>query len=209
MWFVFGMIFLFVQFDVSVVVSGVQQIGGVIILQVFSQVLQDGMSILFYIYFVGSQGIKDDQWIGSVFIWLDGGQLCVWQIWLEDSEGNVSVSEQICQQLIGLVNVLFSEVFIIFLIDSVQLDFSLCQFLLQLVVKCEVLGIVLCLCSEDIGQFSVNIFSSNLSYNFGVYNNQMCNGGSNIFSYLLLNNVIVLWEYYVVFDGLLYGIGSG
>jgi hypothetical protein len=30
--------------------------------------------------------------------------------------------------------------------------------------------------SEDIGQSSVNALSSNLSYNLGVYNNQMRNG---------------------------------
>ncbi len=54
-------------------------------------------------------GIKDDQRIGSAFIWLDGGQLRVRQIRLEDSEGNASVSEQTRQQLIGLANAPFSE----------------------------------------------------------------------------------------------------
>jgi hypothetical protein len=37
------------------------------------------------------------------------------------------------------------------------------------------------------GQSSVNALSSNLSYNLGVYNNQMRNGGSNTSSYLSLN----------------------
>lgn len=95
------------------------------------------------------------------------------------------------------------------LTDSAQLDLSLRQLLLQLVVKREALGTVLRSRSEDIGQSSVNALSSNLSYNLGVYNNQMRNGGSNTSSYLSLNNVTALREHHVVLDGSLYGIGSG
>ncbi len=76
-------------------------------------------------------------------------------------------------------------------------------------VKREALGTVLRSRSEDIGQSSVNALSSNLSYNLGVYNNQMRNGGSNTSSYLSLNNVTALREHHVVLDGSLYGIGSG
>ncbi|HBQ1498821.1 TPA: hypothetical protein L7L22_005441, partial [Klebsiella pneumoniae] len=71
----FGMIFLFVQPDVSAAAPGAQQIGGVIIPQAFSQALQDGMSVPLYIHLAGSQSTRDDQRIGSAFIWLDGGQL--------------------------------------------------------------------------------------------------------------------------------------
>ncbi len=95
------------------------------------------------------------------------------------------------------------------LTDNAQLDLSLRQLLLQLVVKREALGTVLRSRSEDIGQSSVNTLSSNLSYNFGVYNNQLRNGGSNTSSYLSLNNVTALREHHVVLDGSLYGIGSG
>ena len=82
--FAFGMVFLFVQPDVSAAAAGAQQIGGVIIPQAFSRALQDGMSVPLYIHLAGSQGIKDDQRIGSAFIWLDGGQLRVRQIRLEE-----------------------------------------------------------------------------------------------------------------------------
>lgn len=205
----FGMIFLFVQPDVSATAAGAQQIGGVIIPQAFSQALQDGMSVPLYIHLAGSQSTRDDQRIGSAFIWLDGGQLRVRQIQLEESEGNASVSEQTRQQLIGLANAPFSEALTIPLTDSAQLDLSLRQLLLQLVVKREALGTVLRSRSEDIGQSSVNALSSNLSYNLGVYNNQMRNGGSNTSSYLSLNNVTALREHHVVLDGSLYGIGSG
>ncbi|HBX8248768.1 TPA: hypothetical protein MIH49_25120 [Klebsiella pneumoniae] len=205
----FGMIFLFVQPDVSAAAAGAQQIGGVIIPQAFSQALQDGMSVPLYIHLAGSQSTRDDQRIGSAFIWLDGGQLRVRQIQLEESEGNASVSEQTRQQLIGLANAPFSEALTIPLTDSAQLDLSLRQLLLQLVVKREALGTVLRSRSEDIGQSSVNTLSSNLSYNLGVYNNQMRNGGSNTSSYLSLNNVTALREHHVVLDGSLYGIGSG
>ncbi|MRG21965.1 hypothetical protein GII96_24570, partial [Escherichia coli] len=95
------------------------------------------------------------------------------------------------------------------LTDNAQLDLSLRQLLLQLVVKREALGTVLRSRSEDIGQSSVNTLSSNLSYNLGVYNNQLRNGGSNTYTYLSLNNVTALREHHVVLDGSLYGIGSG
>ena len=156
----FGMIFLFVQPDVSAAAAGAQQIGGVIIPQAFSQALQDGMSVPLYIHLAGSQSTRDDQRIGSAFIWLDGGQLRVRQIQLEESEGNASVSEQTRQQLIGLANAPFSEALTIPLTDSAQLDLSLRQLLLQLVVKREALGTVLRSRSEDIGQSSVNTLLS-------------------------------------------------
>ncbi|HFT7133258.1 TPA: hypothetical protein ACGRRR_005057, partial [Klebsiella aerogenes] len=62
--------------------------------------------------------------------------------------------------------------------------------------------------SEDIGQSSVKTFSNNLTYNLGVYNNQMRSGGSNTSSYLSLNSVSALREHHVVLDGSLYGIGT-
>lgn len=104
----FGMIFCSFS-PTSALLPQAQQIGGVIIPQAFSQALQDGMSVPLYIHLAGSQSTRDDQRIGSAFIWLDGGQLRVRQIQLEESEGNASVSEQTRQQLIGLANAPFSE----------------------------------------------------------------------------------------------------
>ena len=207
--FAFGMVFLFVQPDASAADISAQQIGGVIIPQAFSQALQDGMSVPLYIHLAGSQGRQDDQRIGSAFIWLDDGQLRIRKIQLEESEDNASVSEQTRQQLMALANAPFNEALTIPLTDNAQLDLSLRQLLLQLVVKREALGTVLRSRSEDIGQSSVNTLSSNLSYNLGVYNNQLRNGGSNTSSYLSLNNVTALREHHVVLDGSLYGIGSG
>ncbi|RAY78361.1 hypothetical protein DP190_22590 [Enterobacter cloacae] len=207
--FAFSMIFLFVQPDASAADSSLQQIGGVMIPQAFSQALQDGMSVPLYIHLAGSQGTQDDQRIGSAFIWLDGSQLRIRQIQLEEREDNASVSEKTRQQLTRLANVPFSEALTITLTDNAQLDLSLRQLLLQLVVKREALGTVLRSRSEDIGQSSVNAVSSNLTYNLGVYNNQMRNGESNTSSYLSLNNVSALREHHVVLDGSLYGIGSG
>lgn len=207
--FAFSIIFLFVQPNASAADIGVQQIGGVMIPQAFSQALQDGMSVPLYIHLAGSQGTQDDQRIGSAFIWLDGSQLRVRQIQLEEREDNAIVSEKTRQQLTRLANVPFSEALTITLTDNAHLDLSLRQLLLQLIVKREALGTVLRSRSEDIGQSSVNAVSSNLTYNLGVYNNQMRNGGSNTSSYLSLNNVTALREHHVVLDGSLYGIGSG
>ena len=153
--FAFGMVFLFVQPDASAADISAQQIGGVIIPQAFSQALQDGMSVPLYIHLAGSQGRQDDQRIGSAFIWLDDGQLRIRKIQLEESEDNASVSEQTRQQLMTLANAPFNEALTIPLTDNAQLDLSLRQLLLQLVVKREALGTVLRSRSEDIGQSSV------------------------------------------------------
>ncbi|VEC86110.1 CFA/I fimbrial subunit C usher protein [Raoultella ornithinolytica] len=60
----------------------VQQIGGVVIPQAFSQALQDGMSIPLFLHLEGSAGTQDDQRLGSAFIWLDAGTLRVRHIQL-------------------------------------------------------------------------------------------------------------------------------
>lgn len=207
--FAFSILFLFVQPDASAAGIGAQQIGGVMIPQAFSQALQDGMSVPLYIHLAGSRDTRDNQRIGSAFIWLDGNQLRIRQIQLEEREDNASVSEKTRQQLNSLADVPFSEALTITLTDNAQLDLSLRQLLLQLVVKREALGTVLRARSDDIGQSSVNAVSSNLTYNLGVYNNQMRDGGSNTSSYLSLNNVTALREHHVALDGSLYGIGSG
>ena len=62
--------------------------------------------------------------------------------------------------------------------------------------------------SEDIGQSSVDGLSSSLTYNLGVYNNQMSSGGDSTSSYLSLNNVIALREHHLVLDGSIYGAGT-
>ena len=204
-----GMVILLVPFSVTAATDKVQQIGGVIIPQAFSQALQDGMSIPLFIHLEGSTGTQDDQRIGNAFIWLDNGVLRVRQIQLEENDNNATVSEQTRKQLTALANEAFSKELNISLTDDAQLQLSLRQLLLQLVVKKEALGTVLRSRSEDIGQSSVNTLSSTLNYNLGVYNNQMRNGGNNTSSYLSLNNVTALREHHVVLDGSLYGIGSG
>ncbi len=65
-------------------------------------------------------------------------------------------------ELMALANAPFNEALTIPLTDNAQLDLSLRQLLLQLVVKREALGTVLRSRSEDIGQSSVNTLSSNL-----------------------------------------------
>jgi hypothetical protein len=203
-----GMVILLAPYNDSVAAERVQQIGGVIIPQAFSQALQDGMSIPLFIHLEGSRDNQNDQRIGAAYIWLDGSVLRVRQITLEESDDNARVSDATRQQLTRLSNEAFNETLKIPLTDAAQLQLSLRQLLLQLVVKREALGTVLRARSEDIGQSSVNAFSNNLSYNLGVYNNQMRNGGSNTSSYLSLNSVSALREHHVVLDGSLYGMGT-
>ncbi|HFZ1321495.1 TPA: CS1-pili formation C-terminal domain-containing protein [Klebsiella aerogenes] len=203
-----GMVLLLAPYSDSLAAERVQQIGGVIIPQAFSQALQDGMSIPLFIHLEGSRDNQNDQRIGAAYIWLDGDVLRVRQITLEEGDDNARVSDETRQQLSRLSNEAFNDALKIPLTDAAQLQLSLRQLLLQLVVKREALGTVLRSRSEDIGQSSVKTFSNNLTYNLGVYNNQMRSGGSNTSSYLSLNSVSALREHHVVLDGSLYGIGT-
>ena len=104
-----GMVILLVPFSVTAATDKVQQIGGVIIPQAFSQALQDGMSIPLFIHLEGSTGTQDDQRIGNAFIWLDNGVLRVRQIQLvvkKEALGTVlrSRSEDIGQSSVNTLS---------------------------------------------------------------------------------------------------------
>ncbi|HHT5348187.1 TPA: TcfC E-set like domain-containing protein [Raoultella planticola] len=203
-----GMAIFTLPLSVNAAPQQVQQIGGVVIPQAFSQALQDGMSIPLFLHLEGSAGTQDDQRLGSAFIWLDAGTLRVRHIQLEERGDNASVSEQTRKTLTELANEPFNSDLHIMLTRDAQLQLSLRQLLLQLVVKREALGTVLRSRSEDIGQSSVNSISSSLNYNLGVYNNQMRNAGNSTSSYLSLNSVSSLREHHIVLDGSLYGTGT-
>ena len=203
-----GMAIFTLPLSVNAAPQQVQQIGGVVIPQAFSQALQDGMSIPLFLHLEGSAGTQDDQRLGSAFIWLDAGTLRVRHIQLEERGDNASVSEQTRKTLTELANEPFNSDLHIALTRDAQLQLSLRQLLLQLVVKREALGTVLRSRSEDIGQSSVNSISSSLNYNLGVYNNQMRNAGNSTSSYLSLNSVSSLREHHIVLDGSLYGTGT-
>ncbi|MEL0551924.1 fimbrial biogenesis outer membrane usher protein [Raoultella lignicola] len=204
----YGMAILVVPFSVNAAPQQVQQIGGVVIPQAFRQALQDGMSIPLFLHLEGSQGTQNDQRLGSAFIWLDNGALRIRHIQLEEREDNASVNESTRKMLTTLANESFDGDLHITLSADAQLQLSLRQLLLQLVVKRAALGTVLQSRSEDIGQSSVNHISSSLTYNLGVYNNQMRNGDNSTSSYLSLNNVSSLREHHIVLDGSLYGAGT-
>ncbi|HHT2831966.1 fimbrial biogenesis outer membrane usher protein [Klebsiella aerogenes] len=186
----------------------ISQIGGVIIPQTFRVALQDGMSLPLFIHLEGNSGTQDDQRIGSAFIWLDNGKVRLRQICLEDKEQNATVSDQIRQTLTQMADEPFNKSLSIPLSADAKLQFDLRRLLLQLVVKKGALGTVLRSRSEDIGQSSVDGLSSSLTYNLGVYNNQMSSGGDSTSSYLSLNNVIALREHHLVLDGSIYGAGT-
>jgi len=186
----------------------ISQIGGVIIPQTFRVALQDGMSLPLFIHLEGNSGTQDDQRIGSAFIWLDNGKVRLRQIRLEDKEQNATVSDQIRQTLTQMADEPFNKSLSIPLSADAKLQFDLRRLLLQLVVKKGALGTVLRSRSEDIGQSSVDGLSSSLTYNLGVYNNQMSSGGDSTSSYLSLNNVIALREHHLVLDGSIYGAGT-
>ncbi len=203
-----GILFLLAPSADSIAADSVQQIGGVIIPQAFSQALQDGMSIPLFIHLEGSSDNNNDQRIGTAYIWLEGHALRVRKIILEENDDNARVSDETRQQLLQLADAAFDRALNVSLTDDAWLRFSFRQLILQLVVKREALGTVLRARSEDIGQSSVNAVSNNLQYNLGVYNNQMRSGSGNTSSYLSLNNVSALREHHVILDGSLYGMGT-
>ncbi|MFS6933777.1 CS1-pili formation C-terminal domain-containing protein [Klebsiella oxytoca] len=184
------------------------EIGGVMIPQVFRQALQDGMSIPLFIYLEGSSAPQDDQRTGSASIWLDGDVLRVRQIQLDDRDNHTTVNEQTRKRLAEINNDPFSNELSIRLSADAQLRLNLRQLLLQLVVRREALGTVLRPRSDDIGDSSVDAFSSSLNYNLGVYNNQMRSGGNNTSSYLSVNGVSALREHHVMVEGSVYGAGT-
>ncbi|ELW9440588.1 CS1-pili formation C-terminal domain-containing protein [Pluralibacter gergoviae] len=204
-----GALCVFLPLSVSAAPGQIQQIGGVIIPQAFSQALQDGMSIPLYIHLEGSSDIKDDQRLGEAFIWLDNGVLRIRKIQLEENDSNTTVSEETRKTLLSMSNSSFDDKLRVDLSPNAHLELSLRQLLLQLVVSREALGTVLRERSADIGQSSVDKISSTLNYDLGIYNNQMRNAGSNTSSYLSLNSISALREHHIELNGSLYGMGSG
>lgn len=199
----------FTSFNFACQAGQTPRINDVIIPSAFSQALQDGMSIPLFIHLENSSGTRDDQRLGNAFIWLDGGIMRVRQIQLEENNNNVTVNAEVHRLLSTLANEAFSNDLNINLTSNAWLQLSLRQLLLQLVVKKEALGVVLLERSEDLGQSSVDKVSSTLSYNLGVYSNQMRHGSNNTSNYLSLNNVTALREHHVVLDSSLYSVGSG
>lgn len=206
--FALGFVFSWLPLVATAAPNGIQQIDGVVIPQTFGKVLQDGMSIPLFIHLKGSVGVNNDQRIGNAFIWLDQGKLRIRQIQLEDNDNNAQVNEVTREKLIALSNQAFDPQLVIPITQQAQLQLSLRQLLLQLVVDQEALGTVLRVRQENIGQSSVDAVSSTLNYNLGVYNNQMRHGGSQTSNYLSMNSVTALREHHIELNGSLYGMGT-
>lgn len=187
----------------------ITQINGTMIPKAFSQALQDGMSIPIFIHLDKSINNEDDQKIGNAFIWLDNDILRVQKVELEENDNNATVIDEVRNKIKVLKNQSFEKNLTITINRDARLILNLRKLILQLVVNKNAIGTVLHSRSKDIGKPSVNNISSTLSYNLGIYNNQMKNGGNNNSSYLSLYNVTALRENHLVVDGSLYGIGSG
>ncbi|EMN8534245.1 CS1-pili formation C-terminal domain-containing protein [Enterobacter hormaechei] len=184
------------------------QIDGVILPHAFSMALQNGMSLPLYLHLQGNQGVKDDQRIGSVFIMLDGEEIKIKNVELEDDSNNAALNIETKERLVSLKNSAFGNKLQIELTPAAELKLSLKELVLQLIVDRAALGTVLRQRGSDIGQSSVKKISSTLNYNLGVYNNQMRNGTDNTSSYLSYNSVTSLREHHFVLNGSFYGIGG-
>lgn len=86
--------------------------------------------------------------------------------------------------------------------------FDMCFFYFELMVNWVVMQVVILLCINMFGEFIVQNFLSVLNYLMGSYYNKYENI-DNVSSYLMLDNIWLLWEYYLNFNGFFYGIGIG
>lgn len=204
----FSVIIFTVTEDTQANTQVVQQIGGVIIPEAFSNALRDSMSIPLYLHLDGANDTQSDQRIGSASILLDHTTLRVHLIQLEDKEGNASLNDQIYKKLTRLSDAPFDQNFKIPVTQDAWLQLNFRQLTLQLIVRREALATVLRPRGEDIGKSSADNLSSTLHYNIGAYSNWMRDGESNTSSYLALNSVTALREHHIMLDSTFYGLGT-
>lgn len=189
--------------------AGLTQIDGVLIPETFSQALREGISVPLQLHFEKNSGTKDDNRIGHAFMYLDGGQLKIRQIKLEDNDEGTRLTPATIAQLKTLLDAQFDRELRIPLTPNAWLALDFRQLNLQLVVKASAMEAVLRARSSDIGASSVNSVSSTLDYNLGVYDNRQKASEGKTSNYLSLNSVTALREHHVEMNGTLYGIGSG
>lgn len=184
------------------------QINGILIPQTFKAALREGISIPLLLHFEKNSGTKDDSRIGHAFIYLDGDQLKVRQVILEENDDGARLTKDIENRLYELQDKPFDQQLRISLADTVSLNLDFRQLNLQLVVDQSALDTRLIPRSSDIGVSSVNNVSSTLDYNMGIYDNRIRSREGNTSSYLSLNSVTALREHHLQLNGSVYGIGS-
>lgn len=185
-----------------------QNINDVIIPEAFGQALQEGMSVPLFLHYVDAKDLVSDQLIGHAFIWMKNKKLKIQSIQLEQNDENAVLQDDIMTKIKAIADVDFDERLDMPLSAGSRIHFSLKELRLQLIVQKEALGTTLRSRQQDIGASSVDHFSNALTYNAGVYNNQMKYGSNTTSSYLSFNNVSALREHHIVVDGSFYGLGS-
>lgn len=211
-WWTIWILFLFsiLPFNLSQAETGsLTHIGRTIIPLALSQALQDGMSLPIFIHLKSSQDRKDDQRIGTAFIWLDKGVLRIRQIQMEELKNGIRVSLNTYNNLINVKNKEFDSKLTIPIAQGAELILQMRQLLLQLVITPSALGTSLFSRQEELGQSSVSTVSNSLNYNVGVAANQQKNSHLSNSSFLSFDNVTALREQHFNLNGSLYGIASG
>ncbi|HAT3921001.1 TPA: hypothetical protein I9Y23_004719 [Kluyvera ascorbata] len=201
-------IVIMIPFYIYASSTGVQDINNIIIPKEFGLALQEGMSVPLFLHYIDAQDLVSDQLIGHALIWMKNGQLKIQSIQLEHNDDNAVLQHDIASQLAALANQDFDNQLNIPISSGSRIHFALQELRLQLIVPKEALGTTLRSRSEDIGASSVDHLSNSLTYNLGIYNNQMKYGGNTTSSYLSFNNVSALREHHVIVDGSFYGLGS-
>ncbi|TDT60107.1 FimD/usher-like TcfC protein [Enterobacter sp. AG5470] len=203
-----GIVLFTVSNSTFAVTSHISQIGGIIIPKAFDSALRDGMAIPLFLHLDGVQNNQDDQRIGTVSILLINNAIHVHQVTLEERDNNSSINEKTRHELSTLKQTAFDQNFVIRLSQNARLYLNFQQLTLQLIVRQQALQTHLLSRSDDIGKSSGENISHTISYNLGIYNNQMRDGKNNTSSYLSMNNVTALREHHIAIDGTLYGIGT-
>lgn len=188
--------------------NSLPKIGRTIIPLAFSQALQDGMSLPIFIHLNSSRDRKDDQRIGTAFIWLDNGVLRIRQIQMEELKDGIRVSLTTYNNLININNRAFDSSLVIPITQGAELRLQMRQLLLQLIITPNALGTSLFSRQEELGQSSVNKISNSLNYNVGLVTSQQRNSQLSNSSFLSFDNVTALREHHFNLNGSLYGVAS-
>lgn len=185
------------------------QVAGILIPRAFARALQEGMNIPLSLHLQGASGRGDDQKIGFAAVRLQGQQIIVRFVQLEEPQGNAGASQSVRQQLTTLKDTPFNPQLQLRLSADASLNLDLQQLILQLVVSRTALGTLLRQRSEDIGASGVNRLSSSLKYNLGMYHNQVRRGQNSGSGYLSFNNATALGEHHMLLEGSVYGMANG
>lgn len=186
--------------------SPMLNINGIAIPKTFSIALREGMSIPLYVNLNNNE--KNQERIGSAFIWLENDKLMIKTIQLDVNDNSSILSKETRETLSSFSNKVFDKNLRISIEDNAWLLLDLKKLNLELIIEKSALGTVLQQKSEDIGASSVDTLSGVINYNLGVYNNNIGKSSNNTSNFLSLDSITSFMEHHFILNSGFYGIGT-